>query len=315
MRYLTIGQDKFSIPQLALGCMRINGLSLGDARAMVDTAMDLGINFFDHANIYGHGECESHFAKAIGMNPTLREQMILQTKCAIRYGIGYDCSYEHIMTSVHESLRRLQTEYIDILLIHRPDALMEAEEVAKAFSELKADGKVRRFGVSNFNSYQIELLQSCCDMPLEFNQLQLSLTTSFIIDEGLNVNTFRDGAIVRDGSVLDYCQLKKITVQAWSPYHHHADPDVIIDNPRFERMNQCLAELSLQYGVSKQALLTAWINRHPAKMQTLIGTMNQERLKDICTSTNIDITREDWYKMYVSTGKFVSAVSNYNPPV
>ena len=310
MNTLTLAHSGLAIPQLALGCMRITNLSKEEARTLIETALELGVNFFDHANIYGNGMCESHFAQSLQMNSKIREKILLQTKCSIRYGISYDCSYQHIVQSVEESLARLQTEYLDSLLLHQPDALIEPEEVAKAFDALKAAGKVRHFGVSNFNTYQMKLLKKFCNVPLEFNQLQLSLATSYLIDAGLNVNSFREGALNRDGMTLDYCRLNDITIQAWSPYHKQGTDKVIIDNPDFERMNKCLKEVSEKYGISKQALLIAWINRHPAKIQTLLGTTNLERLKDTCTAATITLSREDWYKLYVSTGKFIAAVSN-----
>lgn len=303
MKQIAIGNSGLQVPEIGLGCMRINGLNQTDAEALVRTAMELGVNFFDHADIYGGGEAESHFADSVHMNPALREKMILQTKCAIRPGVCYDFSKEHILNSVDGSLKRLKTDYVDILLLHRPDALMEPEEVAEAFRILKESGKVKYFGVSNQNPYQIELLNQYCGNQILINQLQLSITNCGMIDAGINVNTSRDAGINRDGSVLDYCRLKGITIQAWSPFQYGFFEGVFLGSDRYPELNQKLDEIAAKYGVTNSAVAIAWILRHPAKIQPIVGTTNRQRLTDICKASEFTLTREEWYEIYLSAGK------------
>ena len=218
MKQIEIGKDKIKVPAIGLGCMRITGRDKKEAEALIKTAMENGANFFDHADIYAKGEAESFFAEAISMNPAIREKMILQTKCAIKPRCCYDFSKGHILNAVDGSLKRLKTDYVDFLLLHRPDALMEPEEVAEAFSSLEKQGKVRYFGVSNHNSYQIELLNKYCNNKVIINQLQFGLGHTGIIDSGINVNMVNQNGYDVAGGILEYCRLKAITVQAWSPF-------------------------------------------------------------------------------------------------
>ncbi|WP_206539790.1 aldo/keto reductase [Paenilisteria newyorkensis] len=289
------------VPEIALGCMRMADLSKDDAAKMINTAMDAGINFFDHADIYGGGKSEEVFADAVGMNPAVREKMILQSKCGIRPGM-FDFSKEHILESVDGILKRLQTDYIDILLLHRPDTLVEPEEVAEAFTALKKSGKVREFGVSNQNPMQIELLSKYVEQKLVANQLQLSITNTGMIDAGLNVNMKIDRSIDRDGSILDYCRLKDITIQAWSPFQFGFFEGVFLDNPKFPELNKVIDRISAEKGMENTAIATAWILRHPAKIQTVVGTMNPERLQAISAASNITLTRQEWYEIYLAAG-------------
>ena len=270
-----------------------------EASAFVETALSNGANFFDHADIYGGGKSEDVFGKAIsGFN---REDVILQTKCGIRKGF-FDFSYEHIISCVDGSLKRLGTDYIDVLLLHRPDALMEPEEVARAFDELKAKGKVRHFGVSNQNPSQMQLLQSCLDMPLCANQLQFSVMHAPMIQSGINVNMYNDSALNRDGGVLDYCRLNKITIQPWSPMQYGFFEGCFVDNGNFPELNKVLKEIGEKYDVSKTTVAFAWILRHPAKMQPVTGTTNLTRLTDCLKASEIKLTREEWYEIYRAAG-------------
>ncbi|KGL42144.1 aldo/keto reductase family oxidoreductase [Listeria sp. SHR_NRA_18] len=301
MNKINLGNSGMLVPEIALGCMRMADLSKDDAAKMINTAMDAGINFFDHADIYGGGKSEEVFADAVGMNPAVREKMILQSKCGIRPGM-FDFSKEHILESVDGILKRLQTDYIDILLLHRPDTLVEPEEVAEAFTALKKSGKVREFGVSNQNPMQIELLSKYVEQKLVANQLQLSITNTGMIDAGLNVNMKIDRSIDRDGSILDYCRLKDITIQAWSPFQFGFFEGVFLDNPKFPELNKVIDRISAEKGVENTAIATAWILRHPAKIQTVVGTMNPERLQAISAASNITLTRQEWYEIYLAAG-------------
>lgn len=299
MYKIELGKSGMQVPTVAVGCMRISNMNEKEASAFVNTAVENGAVFFDHADIYGGGKSESVFGKAVAsMN---REDLIIQTKCGIRQG-RFDFSYEHITQSVEGSLKRLGTDYIDVLLLHRPDALMEPEEVAKAFDELKASGKVRHFGVSNQNPYQMQLLQSCLDMPLCANQLQFSVMHAPMIQSGINVNMYNDSAVNRDGGVLDYCRLNKITIQPWSPMQYGFFEGCFIDNDKFPGLNAKLEEIGEKYGVSKTTVAFAWILRHPAKMQPVTGTTNLTRLVDCIKASEITLTREEWYEIYRAAG-------------
>lgn len=295
---------EISASEIGLGCMRIAGLSEKDAEKLVKTALEAGINFFDHADVYADGEAERAFSKAAGMSPAVREKLVIQTKCGIRDGY-YDFSKEHILSAVDGSLRRLRTDYVDILLLHRPDTLMEPEEVAEAFNALHASGKVRLFGVSNFNPMQIELLSHYINQKLVVDQLQLSLTNTGMIDSGIDVNTKFDGAVERDGSILEYCRLRGITIQAWSPFQYGFFEGVFLGSDKYPELNKKIGELAAAKGVTESAIAIAWILRHPAKIQPIVGTTNAGRLRDIAKASDAELSREEWYGLYKAAGNII----------
>ncbi|MBR4295334.1 MAG: aldo/keto reductase [Clostridia bacterium] len=299
MQNIDFGKSGIQVPEIAVGCMRISNMNEKEVSAFIDTALSFGANFFDHADIYGGGKSEEVFGKAI--TKSMRENIFIQTKCGIRKGL-YDFSYDHIVSSVDGSLKRLGTDYIDILLLHRPDTLMEPEEVAKAFDYLKSTGKVRHFGVSNQNPYQIQLLQNSLSMPLCANQLQFSIMHTPIIESGINVNMHNESSINRDGGVLDFCRLNKITIQPWSPVQYGFFEGCFIDNEKFPELNDTLGKIADKYSVSKTTIAFAWILRHSAKMQPVTGTTNLTRLADCLKAGGIHITREEWYEIYRSAG-------------
>ncbi len=301
MKPVKIANCDLNASEISLGCMRISGMSDSEISTLIHTALDEGINFFDHADIYGGGKSEARFAEALGMNPALREKMILQTKCGIRKG-SFDFSKEHILEAVDGSLQRLQTDFIDVLLLHRPDALVEPEEVAEAFDLLQSSGKVHYFGVSNQNPMQIELLKKYVKQPLIINQLQLSITNTGMIDAGINVNMKIDRSIDRDGSILDYCRLHDITIQPWSPFQFGFFEGVFLDNPKFPELNQTINAIAAAHGVTNTAIAVAWLLRHPAHMQPILGTTNPQRVKDSCQASNITLTRAEWYEIYLAAG-------------
>ena len=304
MKKIIMANGNITASEIGLGCMRIASLDKNEVNNLINTALDCGINFFDHADIYGQGKSEEIFSESLSMSPSLREKIILQSKCAIRPGM-YDYSKEHILNSVDGILKRLKTDYLDILLLHRPDTLMEPEEVSEAFEKLYDEGKVRNFGVSNHNSMQIELLNKYLKNKITINQLQFSIMHTGIIDSGLNVNMKNSPAIDRDNSILEYCRLNDITIQAWSPYQYGFFEGTFIDNPKFPELNKKLKELAEKYNVSSTAIATAWILRHPAKIQTIVGTTNENRLRDICTASNLNLTRQEWYEIYLSAGNML----------
>ncbi len=287
--------------EISLGCMRISEMTNQEISTLIHTALDEGINFFDHADIYGGGKSEAKFAEALGMTPQLREKMLIQTKCGIRKG-SFDFSKAHILNAVDGSLKRLQTDYIDVLLLHRPDALVEPEEVAEAFTILQDSGKVKYFGVSNQNPMQIELLKKFVKQPIIFNQLQFSITNTTMIDAGINVNMEIDPSVDRDGSILDYCRLHDITIQPWSPFQYGFFEGVFLDNDKFPELNAKINEIAAAKGVTNTTIAIAWILRHPAHMQPIIGTTNPQRVKDSCKASGLPFTREEWYEIYRAAG-------------
>jgi Predicted oxidoreductase len=301
MKKIKFGKSGLEVPTIAVGCMRIGGLAPADAERFLATALELGANFFDHADIYGGGNCEKVFADAIHMSPSVREKLIIQSKCAIHSGM-YDFSKEYILKSVDGILSRLRTDYLDALLLHRPDILVEPEEVADAFDTLYSAGKVRHFGVSNQNPMQIQLLQKFVKQPIVANQLQLSLTNATMISQGPHVNMQDGDAVNRDGSVLDFCRLNDITIQPWSPFQYGFFSGVFLDNPKFPELNAKIDAIAAKYGVSNTTIVMAWLLRHPAKFQPITGTMNPDRLRDCVKATEITLSREEWYSLFLAAG-------------
>ncbi|MEI8199316.1 MAG: aldo/keto reductase [Eubacteriales bacterium] len=304
MKTINIGNSGICASEIALGCMRINGLSFIKASELVRTALDAGIDLFDHADVYAGGQAEDLFGKILKSESIARDKIYIQTKCGIRDGY-LDFSKEHIMEAVEGSLKHLQTDYVDILLLHRPDALVEPEEVAEAFSILHASGKVRHFGVSNQNPMQIALLKRYISFPLIANQLQFSIAHSNMLNSGLHVNMQSDDAVNRDGSVLDYCRLHDITIQPWSPFQHGFFAGPFLENLQYAELNAKMQHIADVKGVTKTAIAIAWILRHPAKMQPIVGTTNILHLKDICEAPDVALTRKEWYEIYTAAGNTI----------
>lgn len=309
MKYFQIHNTNLDVSNIVLGNMRLTELSLTEAEKLIRTAMEEGINFFDHADIYGKsfGESEKLFAQAIQMNDDLREKIILQSKCGLKPQEGYyDLSKDHIIQSVDGILNRLKTDYLDILLLHRPDPLMEPEEITEAFDELHRSGKVKYFGVSNFNPAQIELLQKYISPKIVVNQIQFSVAHTPLIDSGIALNMNIDQSINRDSSVLEYCRLHQITLQAWSPFQHGFFGGPFLGNrEKFPELNDVIDELANKYQVSNTAIATAWITRHPANIQVVLGTTKVERVKEASQGSELPLTREEWYRIYRAAGKMV----------
>lgn len=300
MKYLNLGENE-RVSCIGIGCMRIAGMSGKDVDALVHTALEEGINFFDHADIYGGGQSEEIFGKLLAANPGLRDKMFIQSKCAIHDGL-YDFSGDYIRQSVDGILKRLNVEYIDSLLLHRPDPLMEPEEVGEVFDELESCGKVRHFGVSNMNRYQIKLLQSGLKQKLWTDQLQMSLAHTPLIDEGINVNTQFDGGVMRGAGTLEYCRMKGIGVQTWSPLQKGFFGGVFLGDEEYAELNRELDRLAKQYGVTADAIAYAWLLRYPARMQVVLGTTNPARVKSAAKAADITLTRSEWYVLYKAAG-------------
>jgi predicted oxidoreductase len=297
-------------PQVVAGMMRIATKTDSEIRELVATALEAGINFFDHADVYGQElhQCERRFAEALKWPAAQREQVTLQTKAGIvPTGDGwayFDYSAKHLIEAAEGSLRALNTDYIDILLLHRPDALVEPEEVAAAFDQLHTQGKVRAFGVSNHSPRQIDLLKSAVQQPLVANQLQLSITHAPLVAQGLAINMEAlDQSVERDGGTLDYCRLHGLTVQAWSPFQRgFFDGTFLGDREREPKLNDVIDRLAAKYGVEPIGIAVAWIARHPANMQVVLGTTTPARVTAAAQGAEVPLSRRDWYELTLAAG-------------
>ena len=306
MKYYDIVNGPQKVSSIIMGCMRMPALSVDEAATMINTANESGINFYDNATCYGeNGEAETRFGDAFIKTGIRREDVYIQSKCGI-LSDEFNWTKENIIASVDDSLRRMKLEYLDALLLHRPDLLYEPEEIAEAFDELERNGKVRYFGVSNVPTMMLEVLKKYVRQPLVFNQLQFSLEQSQLLDQTLYVNNLTtDRSIDRDNGTLDYCRLHDITVQAWSPLQCGFFKGCFVDSPDFPELNRVLGEIGEKYGAPKTAVAIAWILRHPAKMQAIAGTMNPSHLRDICEASKVELTHNEWYRIYRASGKFL----------
>ncbi|MFD2648531.1 aldo/keto reductase family oxidoreductase [Devosia albogilva] len=308
MKTYSVPGAGLSVPSLVLGLMRIAEMEDAAIRRLFDTAVEAGITMLDHADIYGGAphRSESRFGEAVRLSAAERERIQIQSKVGIRSGY-FDFSAEHILKSVDESLAALRTDYLDVLLLHRPDALVEPEEVAAAFDTLQAAGKVRHFGVSNHTPGQIELLKTAVRQPLLFNQMQLSLTHANLIAQGIAANMGElEQSVSRDVGLLDYSRLKGMTLQAWSPFHAGRGKGIFLgDYDTYRELNETLDQLAAQYGVTPTGIAIAWIVRHPANIQVVLGTTRPERVRDSAAGADIRLTREEWYRLFRAAGHTV----------
>ena len=307
MKTVNIANGPQNVSAVIQGCMRMPALSREDAARVIRTAYDCGINFFDHATCYGAGEAEIRFAEAFPLTGLRREDIYLQSKCGIcPERQEFDWTKEYILSAADDILKRLKTDHLDTLLLHRPDLLFDPEEVAAAFDALEAAGKVRWFGVSNLAPMQIALLKKYVKQPLVIDQVQLSLEQSQLIDQALYMNNkTTDLSLSRDGALLDYCRLEDITLQAWSPLQIGMFGGTFIDNPDYPELNRVLGEIAGREQVSKTAVAIAWILRHPANMQAVIGTMNPAHIRECCDAARVSLSHHDWYALYLASGKFL----------
>lgn len=305
MKTYKVPHTALELPSVIVGLMRIAELSDGEIRALYDTALDCGMTMFDHADIYGGmlHRCEERFGTALRLSASDRAAITLQSKVGIRKGF-FDFSRDHILRNVDGTLAALKTDYLDILLLHRPDTLVEPDEVAEAFDTLLANGKVRHFGVSNQTPGQIEVLKSAVRQPLLFNQVQLSITHANLIAQGVAINMDGLGqSVSRDLGVLDYARLKGMMLQAWSPFQKGFFDGVFIgDRVAFPDLNDALDEIALLYGVTPTGIATAWITRHPANIQVVLGTTKPERLRECAAGSDVHLSREEWYRLFRAAG-------------
>lgn len=307
MRTVPLGTTGRNVPNVVLGMMRIEQHTDDEIRTLVGTARDSGIDFFDHADIYGSQlhACEERFAQAMQLTPSERERVLIQSKVGIvRTGPYFDFSREHIVESVEASLRALRTDYLDVLLLHRPDALVEPEEVAAAFDQLEADGKVRAFGVSNHTPRQIDLLRTAVKQPIVANQIQLSITHAPTIAQGIAANMagVEQSQTLDGGGIIDYCRIEKITLQTWSPFQAGFFTGVFLGSPDYPELNAVIDRLAASYDVPPIAVATAWITRHPAGMQVVLGTTTPARVRDAALGSDLQLSRAEWYELFRAAG-------------
>ncbi|MFS9212264.1 aldo/keto reductase [Streptococcus mitis] len=304
MRYITIGQDDKELSEIVLGMMRIEDKSVKEVEELVETALSVGINAFDLADIYGRGRCEELLGLVLKNRPDLREEMWIQSKCGIRIEefTYFDFSKDYIIKSVDGILQRLKIDHLDSLLLHRPDALMESDQVAEAFDLLYKQGKVRNFGVSNQNPMMMELLKKDVKQPLAVNQLQLSAAFTPGFESGFHVNMEDSQAAMRDGSIFEYCKLHDVVIQAWSVLQFGYFKGNFVGNEKFQALNQVLDRLATKYGVTSSTIAISWILRYPAKMQAVVGTTNPNHLREVSQAANFSLTRKEWYEIYLAAG-------------
>ncbi|WP_261078883.1 aldo/keto reductase [Streptococcus mitis] len=304
MRYITLGQDDKELSEIVLGMMRIEDKSVKEVEELVETALSVGINAFDLADIYGRGRCEELLGLVLKNRPDLREEMWIQSKCGIRIEefTYFDFSKDYIIKSVDGILQRLKIDHLDSLLLHRPDALMESDQVAEAFDLLYKQGKVRDFGVSNQNPMMMELLKKDVKQPLAVNQLQLSAAFTPGFESGFHVNMEDSQAAMRDGSIFEYCKLHDVVIQAWSVLQFGYFKGNFVGNEKFQALNQVLDRLAIKYGVTSSTIAISWILRYPAKMQAVVGTTNPKHLREVSQAGNFSLTRKEWYEIYLAAG-------------
>lgn len=292
--------------RIALGMMRIENLSAGEIRELYTGARDAGVTFFDHADIYGGGEhgCERRFSEALQLGATEREQIVLQTKCGIRPGgKGFDFSADYIVRRAEESLEALGTDYLDVLMLHRPDTLVEPEEVASAFSQLESAGKVRAFGVSNHTAQQIELLKTAVTQPLAVNQVQFGLGHAALVAQGIaaNMEGVKQSAM-RDGGLIEYARINGITLEAWSPFQRGFFSGSIFEQGGLRELQTVIARMAAERETTPTAIATAWITRHPARMRVVLGTTKASRVAEAVEGAGIVLSRAEWYELFAAAG-------------
>ncbi len=313
MKQVKMGQTNWQTSSVALGIMRMEALSVEQAAQSIQTAVDAGINFIDSADIYGMGNSEITFGQALKQTNISRDQLYIQSKGGIVtdpkrshgsfvFGQRYDFSKQHLIDAVDGILSRMQLDYLDSFLLHRPDPLMEIDEIAAAFDDLQASGKVRHFGVSNFNPEQFKMVQAGISQKLLINQLQLSIAHTGMIDFGMHTNMADDRSLNHDGSVLEFSRRMGTTIQAWSPFQYGMFEGSFINSPKYQALNESLAQLADKYHTSKNAIAVAWILRLPANMQVVLGTMTPQHIIDSANGADIELTKQEWYDVYFAAG-------------
>lgn len=313
MKQLNWGNTHVQTSAVALGIMRMLNLTSDQAANVLDQVQAMGVTHIDSADIYGVSQSETIFGEALKKSAVSRDDLFIQSKGGIVpdpqkssgdvvLGQRYDFSKQHLLAAVDGILQRMQLDYLDAFLLHRPDALMEPDEIAAAFDSLHQSGKVRYFGVSNFNPQQVELVQAATSQKLMANQIQFGVMHTGPIQFGLHTNMTDAPSVNHDGGIIEYSRLHQMTIQAWSPYQYGLFAGSFIDNPKFPALNQELQTLADKYGVTKNAIATAWILRHPAHMQVILGSMNPQHLRESIAGSDVTLTKQEWYDVYLAAG-------------
>jgi predicted oxidoreductase len=336
MKSYEIKNTDLVVSRIAFGCASLGGWVKGvvdadtieAAERLVHTACEVGITLFDMADFYGHGNAEIAFGEVLKRSPSLRDSVIIQSKCSqIIPGdpepddpYRVDSSRDHILGSVKTSLKRLNTDHLDILLLHAPDALMVPDEIGEAFAELKKAGKVRHFGVSNYSAMQIEKLKKGVGEPLVANQIQLSLGHSHPIVDGMEwaVEVSQDGPDVMSGKkahfvnayaspaapgTFDYCALHDIQIQAFSPVRGELLSPTESSSPRTKKAAELVAEIAARKGVTPAAIAMAWLLRHPAGIVPVFSTSKPERIVENCKADDVELSRSEWYALFAAAAQ------------
>lgn len=303
--------------QIAYGCMGLGGgwnnnpvtnEHIQQAYDVINTALESNINVFDHADIYTFNKAEIAFGSVLKQTPSLRDDMFIQSKCGIRFEDElapgrYDFSSEWITHSVNGILKRLHTEKLDMLLLHRPDPLMDLHELAESLEFLNAAGKFDYLGVSNMNLHQIRFLQSALNMPIVANQIEMSLAKLDWLNDGVLVGN--DGIQNVDfvSGTLEHCQMNNIQIQAWGclAQGRYSEAGLHSDNANTRNTAQLVLNLSEKYQVPSEAIVLAFLLRHPANIQPIIGTTNLDRIRASALATTVSLSREDWYQLFVTS--------------
>ncbi|MBQ9155900.1 MAG: aldo/keto reductase [Eubacterium sp.] len=304
MQYIEFGKNKDRVSKIIIGLMRTAEMDPAEIAELINTGLEEGINYLDTADCYTNGKAEDKLGQTFAANPGLREKVFLQSKCGIRNEefTWFDFSKEHILEAVDASLMRLKTDHLDCLLLHRPDALMEPEEIAEAFDILYAAGKVKNFGVSNQNPIMMDMIRKYVKYPIMTNQVQLSAAFTPSLNAGFNVNMENDHAIMRDGGLFEYCRLHDIVIQAWSPYQYGYFQGVFLGSDKYPKLNQVLNRMAEEKGVSAAAIALAWVLKYPGRTQAVTGTTKPARIRDAAKATEVTLTKKEWYEIYLSAG-------------
>ena len=311
MKTVSVGRTPVKSSAVAQGVMRMAEKSAAEAEKITAAALEAGITFFDTADVYTDGESSRKLGAALKSLNVDRSSIELQTKVGIIAAeetgsvTVYDFSKKRILDRVDYELKNLQTDYVDFLLLHRPDTLLEPDEINEAFADLKTAGKVRHFGVSNMSAWQTEFLQSELDEKLEVNQLQLSLAHTGMIDQNIYTNMEETRSIDRDSGLLEYSRLRSMTIQAWSPLQAGFFGGTFVDNPEFPELNAKLEELAGKYNSTKNGIAVAWLLRHPSNMQVIIGSMNTQRIAQFAAGADVELSRQEWYELYAAAGNLL----------
>ena len=306
MRYIEFGEQKAKASEVMIGLMRIKEMSVLEVTELIEAALDEGINALDIADVYGRGTCETILGEVFAANPGLRDRVFLQSKVGIRKEpdgfTWYDFSKEHIIEAVDAGLARMGVDHVDSMLLHRPDVLMEPDEVGEALETLKDQGKVLDWGVSNLNPAMLGRLERCVPVKLATNQVQLSCAFTPAFNGAFNVNMENDAAIMRDGGIFEYCEDRDMVIQAWSTMQYGYFEGVFLGSPKYPELNAKLEELAEKYDVTPMAVALAWVLRYPAKMQAVIGTTKPSRVREAARACDFELTRKEWYEIYCSAG-------------